>query len=100
MEDPMAPHDVRTIECPMADDTLEIIVEAAIDRLERGRGESALPSDSPLFKFLRDDEGQPLVEYVFVAVFIALVVFVCIQAIGWGLNTQRSSIGTQLSSGS
>jgi Flp pilus assembly pilin Flp len=51
-------------------------------------------------RFVREDEGQDLIEYAFLAVFIALVVTAGLQAIANGLNTQFSNIGTQVSNAS
>jgi pilus assembly protein Flp/PilA len=51
-------------------------------------------------RFVREEEGQDLIEYAFLAVFIALVVTAGLQAVAGGLNTQFSNIGTQVSSGS
>ena len=48
-------------------------------------------------RFIREDEGQDLIEYAFLAVFIALAVVVGIQAVATGLNTQFSNIGSQIS---
>jgi pilus assembly protein Flp/PilA len=55
---------------------------------------------SLLTRFIREDEGQDLIEYAFLAVFIALAVTVGIQAVATGLNTQFSNIGSQVSGGS
>jgi pilus assembly protein Flp/PilA len=51
-------------------------------------------------RFIREDEGQDLIEYAFLAVFIALVVTVALGALGTALNTKFQSIATQVSSGS
>jgi len=51
-------------------------------------------------RFVREEQGQDLIEYAFLAVFIALAVTVGLQAIATGLNTQFSNIGTQVSTGS
>lgn len=51
-------------------------------------------------QFVRDDQGQDLVEYAFLAIFVALAVTVGLQAIGSGLDAGYSNIGTQVSSGS
>jgi pilus assembly protein Flp/PilA len=51
-------------------------------------------------RFVREQEGQDLIEYAFLAVFIALVVTAGLQAVAGGLNSQFSNIGTQVSSGS
>jgi Flp pilus assembly pilin Flp len=48
-------------------------------------------------RFVRDDEGQDLIEYAFLAVFIALAVTVGLQAVATGINTQMSNIGSQVS---
>jgi pilus assembly protein Flp/PilA len=55
---------------------------------------------NPLSRFVREDEGQDLIEYAFLAVFIALVVTVALGALGTALNTKFDSIATQVSSGS
>jgi pilus assembly protein Flp/PilA len=51
-------------------------------------------------RFIHQDEGQDLIEYAFLAVFIALAVTVGIQAIGSGLNTHFTNVGSQVSGGS
>jgi len=51
-------------------------------------------------RFIRNDEGQDIIEYAFLAVFITLVVTASLQALASGMNTQFSNIGTQLSTGS
>jgi Flp pilus assembly pilin Flp len=51
-------------------------------------------------RFVREEEGQDLIEYAFLAVFIALVVTAGLQAVATGINTQMSNIGTQVSSAS
>lgn len=48
-------------------------------------------------RFVRDDDGQDLIEYAFLAAFIALVVLGAIQAVGQGINTQMSNIASQVS---
>ena len=53
-----------------------------------------------LVRFVREDEGQDLIEYAFLAVFIGLAVTLGLQAVASGVNTQMSNIGTQVSSGS
>ncbi|MEO7193054.1 MAG: Flp family type IVb pilin [Vicinamibacterales bacterium] len=53
-----------------------------------------------LTRFIREDEGQDLIEYAFLAVFIALVVTVALGTLGTSLNTKFSNIATQVSSGS
>jgi pilus assembly protein Flp/PilA len=51
-------------------------------------------------RFVREEQGQDLIEYAFLAVFIALAVTVGLQAVAGGLNTQFTNIGNQISSGS
>ena len=51
-------------------------------------------------RFIRDDQGQDLIEYAFLAVFIALAVTVGLQAVATGINTQMSNIGSQVGGGS
>ena len=53
-----------------------------------------------LVRFVREDQGQDLIEYAFLAVFIALAVSVGLTAVATGVNTQMSNIGTQVSTGS
>ena len=48
-------------------------------------------------RFIREDEGQDLIEYAFLAVFIALAVTAAVQGIGTALNTQFSNISSQVS---
>jgi Flp pilus assembly pilin Flp len=50
-----------------------------------------------LVRLVRDDDGQDLIEYAFLAIFVALAVTVGLQAIADGVNTGFSNIGTQLS---
>jgi Flp pilus assembly pilin Flp len=51
-------------------------------------------------RFVREDEGQDLIEYAFLAVFIALAVTVGLQAVATGINTQMTNIGSQVGGGS
>ena len=51
-------------------------------------------------RFIREDEGQDLIEYAFLAVFIALVVTAGLSTLGTNLNSKFNSIATQVSSGS
>lgn len=48
-------------------------------------------------RFVREDQGQDLIEYAFLAVFIGLAVTLGLQAVASGVNTQMSNIGTQIS---
>jgi len=50
-----------------------------------------------LGKLIREDDGQDLIEYAFLAIFIGLAVTVGLQAVTSGLNTGFSNIGTQVS---
>ena len=51
-------------------------------------------------RFIRDDRGQDLIEYAFLAIFIALAVTLGLKAVADGVNTQMSNIGGQVSGGS
>ena len=51
-------------------------------------------------RFVREDKGQDLIEYAFLAMFVALAVTVGLQAIATSLDDGYSNIGTQVSSGS
>ena len=53
-----------------------------------------------LTRFIREDEGQDLIEYAFLAVFIALVVTAGLNTLGANLNSKFSAVATQVSSGS
>lgn len=53
-----------------------------------------------LARFVCDDQGQDLIEYAFLAIFIGLAVTLGLQAVATGVNTQMSNIGTQISNGS
>lgn len=55
---------------------------------------------SLFLRFVREDEGQDLIEYAFLAVFIALVVTVALGTLGSNLNSKFDSIASQVSSGS
>ena len=48
-------------------------------------------------RFVREDDGQDLIEYAFLAIFVALAVTVGLTAITDGLNSGFSNIGTQVS---
>ena len=50
-----------------------------------------------LIRLIRDDDGQDLIEYSFLAIFVALAVTVGLQALANGVNSGFSNIGTQLS---
>jgi Flp pilus assembly pilin Flp len=51
-------------------------------------------------RFIHEDQGQDLIEYAFLAIFIGLAVTLGLQAVATGVNTQMSNIGTQVSGGS
>jgi Flp pilus assembly pilin Flp len=51
-------------------------------------------------RFVREEAGQDLIEYAFLAVFIGLAVTLGLQAVATGVNTQMSNIGSQVTSGS
>ncbi|MCC7008013.1 MAG: DUF2029 domain-containing protein [Acidobacteria bacterium] len=71
---------------------------AAGRRAAQSQSHEGAVMKSLLQRFVREEEGQDLIEYAFLAVFIALAVIVGIQAVASGLNTQFSNIGTQVSS--
>jgi Flp pilus assembly pilin Flp len=48
-------------------------------------------------RFVREDQGQDLIEYAFLAVFIGLAVTLGLEAVATGVNSQMSNIGTQIS---
>jgi len=52
------------------------------------------------FTLLRDDRGQDLIEYAFLAVFIALVVTAGLTLVGTQINSQMSNVSNQIGSGS
>lgn len=51
-------------------------------------------------RFIRDEEGQDMVEYALLIVFIALAVIAGMQALALGINTEFGNISTTLTSGS
>jgi Flp pilus assembly pilin Flp len=51
-------------------------------------------------RFVREESGQDLIEYAFLAVFIALVVILGLQAVGTAVNSKMSSIASQVSGAS
>jgi pilus assembly protein Flp/PilA len=51
-------------------------------------------------RFIREDEGQDLIEYAFLAVFIALVVTAGLTLVGTAVNDKMSTIASSVSSGS
>jgi Flp pilus assembly pilin Flp len=51
-------------------------------------------------RFLREEDGQDLVEYAFLAIFLTLVAAVALSTLGANLNAKLDNIGTQVSSGS
>lgn len=53
-----------------------------------------------LARFIREDQGQDLIEYAFLAVFIALVVIAAVKTIGTNVNLQMENIGSQVGTGS
>ena len=53
-----------------------------------------------LREFIAQDEGQDLIEYAFLAIFVALAVTVGLQTIGGGLDEGYSNIGSQVTTGS
>ena len=51
-------------------------------------------------RFVRDTDGQDLIEYALLAAGIALAAVAAINGVGTALNTQYGSISTSLTSGS
>ena len=49
-----------------------------------------------LVRFVRDEEGQDLVEYAFLLVFIALVTAVSLDLLGVNLNVLYNAIASSL----
>jgi pilus assembly protein Flp/PilA len=52
-----------------------------------------------LARFVREDEGQDLIEYALLAGFIALAAVLMIYSIGTSLNILFTNVNSQLSSG-
>ncbi len=52
---------------------------------------------SLLSRFIREEQGQDLIEYAFLAVFIGLAVTLGLQAVATGVNSQMTNIGSQVS---
>jgi Flp pilus assembly pilin Flp len=48
-------------------------------------------------RFIREEDGQDLVEYAFLIIFIAFVAAAGANALGLGINTLFSGIGTEVS---
>lgn len=51
-------------------------------------------------RFVRDEEGQDLVEYAMLLAFIALIAIAGVRSLGSTVNTFFSNIATTLNSGS
>ncbi|MGH9202398.1 MAG: Flp family type IVb pilin [Vicinamibacterales bacterium] len=49
-----------------------------------------------LNRLARDEDGQDLIEYAFLAVFLILSVFATLQSVGTAINTQFTNINTQV----
>ena len=47
-------------------------------------------------RFVREDEGQDLIEYALLAGFISLVAVTMIRAVGTGVNNVYSGINSQV----
>ena len=48
------------------------------------------------FRFVRDDEGQDLIEYALLAGFISLVAVVAVTSVGTGVNSVYNTIDGQV----
>lgn len=53
-----------------------------------------------VLRFIKDEEGQDLIEYALLAALIALAAIVGMQALGGALNQKFSDVSTSLSAGS
>jgi pilus assembly protein Flp/PilA len=51
-------------------------------------------------RFVREEEGQDLVEYAMLLAFIALIAIVGVKTLGSTVNTFFSNVATALTSGS
>jgi pilus assembly protein Flp/PilA len=51
-------------------------------------------------RFVREDEGQDLVEYALLIAFIALACIIGLQTLGTAINTEFKSIASSLGQGS
>ena len=49
-----------------------------------------------LGRFVRDEEGQDLIEYALLAAFIALAAVLAMTAVGGGINTLFNKVNTDL----
>jgi Flp pilus assembly pilin Flp len=49
-----------------------------------------------LVRLIREETGQDLIEYAFLALFVALAVTVGLQAIATNMDSGYSNIGTQV----
>ena len=47
-------------------------------------------------RFVRDDQGQDLIEYALLAGFISLVAVAAITAVGTGVNSVYTELNTQV----
>jgi pilus assembly protein Flp/PilA len=55
---------------------------------------------SLFYRFIREEEGQDLVEYALLITFIALACIVGMQQLGTAINNRYQSISTSLQTGS
>jgi len=53
-----------------------------------------------IVRFVREEEGQDLVEYAMLLAFIALIAIVGVKTLGTTVNTFFSNVATALTSGS
>ncbi len=53
-----------------------------------------------LVRFVREDQGQDLIEYAFLAVFLAQAVTVTLGCLGTSLNTKMGEVNTAVSQAS
>jgi pilus assembly protein Flp/PilA len=51
----------------------------------------------PLFtRLVRDDVGQDLIEYAFLALFLIVAVFAALEGVGTAINSQFTNINTKV----
>ena len=53
-----------------------------------------------VLRFIKDEDGQDLIEYALLAALIALAAITAMQALGGASNQKFSDVSTSLSSGS
>jgi Flp pilus assembly pilin Flp len=72
-------------------------IRRAIDAARFTQSEESVTMKT-LLRFVREDEGQDLVEYALLITFIALACIVGMQQLGTAINNNYSSISSSLAS--